>query len=47
MLALPLAWGRLDFLASLLKHSAVLLASAGTICLDAIALDNAHRGPGL
>ncbi len=42
----PPAWGRLDFLANLLKHSAVLLASAGTICLDAIALDTCTVGLG-
>lgn len=32
-------WGRLDFLANLLAHSQVLLATGGTIHLDAVALD--------
>lgn len=37
-------WGRLDFLANLLAHAQVLLASAGTICLDALALDTCVVG---
>lgn len=46
VLVLPAEWGRLDFLANLLAHSQVLLASAGTICLDAIALDTCTIGLG-
>lgn len=36
---LPREKGRLDFLTSLLAHSSIVLASVGTILLDAIALD--------
>jgi hypothetical protein len=46
VLVLPAQWGHLDFLASLLSHSQVLLASAGTVCLDAIALDTCTVGLG-
>lgn len=47
VLVLPAEWGRLDFLANLLHHSQVVLAStAGTICLDAIAMDSCAIGLG-
>ncbi len=46
VLVLPAEWGRLDFLANLLAHAQVVLASAGTICLDAIALDTCTVGLG-
>lgn len=39
VVALPAEHGRLDFLANLLNHCAVLLCGSGTISLDAIALD--------
>lgn len=39
VVVLPAEWGRLDFLANLLHHAAVLLATGGTIHLDAVALD--------
>ncbi|MFH1036374.1 MAG: hypothetical protein V1806_17900 [Pseudomonadota bacterium] len=39
VLVLPAEWGRLDFLANLLQHAEVLLATGGTIHLDAMALD--------
>ena len=39
VLVLPAEWGRLDFLANLLHHAEVLLATGGTIHLDAMALD--------
>lgn len=39
VVVLPAEWGRLDFLTNLLHHAAVLLATGGTIHLDAVALD--------
>lgn len=39
VIVLPAELGRLHFLASLLTHAEVLVASSGSICLDAIALD--------
>ncbi|MBI5523109.1 MAG: hypothetical protein HY910_10800 [Desulfarculus sp.] len=39
VLLLAPEWGRLDFLANLLAHSQALLATGGTIHLDAVALD--------
>jgi hypothetical protein len=32
-------WGRLDYLTNLLFHTDILIASCGSICLDAVALD--------
>ncbi len=39
VVVLPADLGRLHFLASLLSHAALLVASSGSICLDAMALD--------
>jgi hypothetical protein len=39
VVALPNESDRLDFLASLLKYSSVVMASTGTVLLDAVALD--------
>jgi hypothetical protein len=43
-LVFPAEAGRLDFLANLLKHSAVVLASTGSILLDAVSVDTCAIG---
>jgi hypothetical protein len=43
-LVLPREVGRLELLANLLRHSAALLASSGSVLLDAVALDTCAIG---
>ena len=35
----PAEWGRLDYLANLMKHADIVIASQGSIAMDAIAVD--------